>query len=264
MTWRGQTRRALGVGAALPRAGLSHILSGSARAPRFAGAWRTRDEAEAARDALGSGGYDDEGIADVSFDLMCARAAWDYPILFWLGRLLPNHPVVIDAGGHMGTKYIAFSGVLDLSAVRWTVFDLPGIVCAARQRQADGTLPAAIAFEDKLEAAPPGDILLGSGLLQYLSMPFTDFVETMRQRPKFILLNKVALRDGLGVFTIERIGRNRVLYQIRNRTGWEAEIANMGYEILDTWPIPELGHVIPTHPWLGRSESRGYALQRRD
>lgn len=45
-------------------------------------------------------------------------------------------------------------------------------------------------------------------------------------------------------------------YRIRNRRIFEAQIDSIGYEILDSWNITDLGHVISTHPWLGRSESR--------
>ena len=258
MTWRGQLRRGLEIGTALPRAVLSRFFVGHPRGPRFSGVWQTRP---AASMACGTAGYDDEGIADVSFDLMCVRAVWDYPIIFWLKRLLPDHPTVIDAGGHMGTKYIAFSDVLNLRDVRWTVYDLPGIVAAARARQGTGGIPQAIGFEHALDALGSADVLIGSGLLQYLDRPFADFVGALDEKPKHILLNKVATRDGPSIFTAERIGCNRVPYQIRNRNSWEAEIAAMGYDIVDSWTIPELGHVITPHPWLGRSESRGYVLQ---
>ena len=62
--------------------------------------------------------------------------------------------------------------------------------------------------------------------------------------------------------TLERIGPARVPYRIRNRARLEAEFVAMGYAIRDSWGIDGLGHVIPTHPWLGRSESRGYLLER--
>lgn len=70
------------------------------------------------------------------------------------------------------------------------------------------------------------------------------------------------MRDGPTLYTVERIGRGRVAYRVRSRAAWTSEIARMGYEVVDTWEIPDLGHVIPTHPWLGRSESRGVALRR--
>lgn len=264
VAWRQRIRRVLELAAPLPKAAISRLLAGTGRAPRFAGAYRDRAAANLAFRRSRSHGYDDENIADVSFDVMCQRAVWDYPVLFWLARLLPDFPAVLDAGGHLGTKYIAFSDLLELGDVRWTTYDLPGIVRAARARQAAGELPAAIDFVDRVQDAPAADILLGSGLLQYLDAPFPEFLARMKHRPAYILLNKVAVRDGPGIYTIERIGKARVPYQIRNRVCWESEIAAMGYQVLDSWVIRDLGHVIPTDPWLGRSESRGYVLLRND
>lgn len=260
--WRANVRQALNVAKALPHAGAARMLSQTARSTRFAGAYPGRDAALTALARFTTNGYDDEKIADISLEVMRRRAIWDYPVILWLDRLLPDWPTVLDAGGHLGTKYTAFSEMLDLSAVSWTVYDLPGIVKAARRRQVEGTIPAAITFEDRPEHVPACDILLASGLLQYLDMPLSDLIARLKHRPRFILLNKVALRNGGELHTMERIGRSRVLYRIRERQLWEAEIAGLGYEVLDTWEIAALGHVIPTHPWLGRSESRGYLLRR--
>ena len=82
--------------------------------------------------------------------------------------------------------------------------------------------------------------------------------------PYFFEKNKVATRDGPTVTTLERIGPARVPYQIRNRAGFEGQLTQAGYRIRDNWDIPSLGHVIDTHPELGRSVSRGYLLQRTD
>lgn len=259
----------------------ARIMTHTSRGPRFYGAFMTREAALAAMPEDRRAGYDDETIADVSFEQMCERMPWDYPIIFWLDRVLSGLPdppsddtaarpsvgqrdervAVIDAGGHLGTKYIAFSDVLDLTRLTWTVHDLPGITRAAERAQAEGRIPAAISFEPEAASLPPADILLASGLLQYLDRPFAEFVAGLHKRPRYILLNKVALRDGPKTFTIERIGQGRVPYQIRDKTAWHQEINEMGYEIVDQWRIPGLGHVIATHPALGMSESRGYMLK---
>jgi putative methyltransferase (TIGR04325 family) len=262
--WRKAANRALRLAVALPRAGAARLLAATEHSARFSGAYNSSAALTPALARFKTRGYDDESVVDVSFDEMCRRETWDYPILFWLGRYLPDLPFVLDAGGHLGTKYIAFSDLINLSGAHWTVHDLPGIVRAARARQNRGELPAAITFEDRLDQTPATDILLVSGFLPYLDIPFSEFVAALRRRPKVILLNKVAVRDGAEIFTIERIGSARVPYRIRNRSQWESRISAMGYEMLDSWNISEIGHVIPTHPWLGRSKSRGYALLRRD
>ena len=255
-------KRVVKMGLQLGGAAVARVRTLTSRPPRFTGVFPTREAAIAAMPTDLKAGYDNQEIADVSFQQMCELAVWDYPVVFWLDRLLSGRGTLIDAGGHQGTKFIAFKNVLDLRDLQWVVYDLPGIVSVARKRQADGMIPSEIQFQTQLSQLPPADALLASGLLQYLDCSFSSLVQDLPQPPRIILLNKVALRDGPAVFTHERIGHTRVPYHIRSRKAWEAEIAALGYCVRDSWDIPDLGHVISTHPWQGRSESRGYVLER--
>ncbi|WP_167767045.1 methyltransferase, TIGR04325 family [Jannaschia formosa] len=233
------------------------------RVPRFSGAWDTREAALAALPPAETRGYDDPGIAEVSFEAMCQREVWDYPVLHWLHRWLPEAPRLLDAGGHMGTKRIAFGPLLDLEGVTWTVLDTPGIVAAARAAQAAGRIPADLAFVAPSGAPPETDLLLASGLMQYVDRSLTEIVEALPARPRHILLNKVALRPGPQIITHERLGDVRVPYRIRGHGDWARELDRLGYDTVDSWRIPDLSHRIPTHPWLGESESWGFALTAR-
>ncbi|WP_386679042.1 methyltransferase, TIGR04325 family [Loktanella sp. R86503] len=246
---------------ALPEAAIARLLSRTPRARHFSGAYRTRAAAQQAVIRRGGNGYDDAAITDVSYELMCQRTAWDYPVMFWLQRLLPESDALIDAGGHFGTKYIAFRDLIDLRKVRWNVYDLPAIIQAARRKQGMGSLPLDIVFYDEVSTLPAAQILLCSGLLQYQDSAFGDFVAALPARPDHIILNKVAQREGPETYTIERIGSGCVPYRIRERRQFEAEIEGLGYDVVESWDIPDLGHVISTHPWLGRSNSRGYILR---
>ena len=93
-------------------------------------------------------------------------------------------------------------------------------------------------------------------------IPFPEFLGRLSARPAWIILNKVATREGPAITTLELIGPARVPYQIRCRAAFEAELATAGYAIRERWEIEPLGHVIDTHPEMGRSVSRGYVLQR--
>lgn len=98
---------------------------------RFRGAYLSYQEAFSAVPAEKLAGYDHTSLADVRFDAMCKIAAWDYPVLFWLQRLLPRAARVLDAGGHMGTKFRAFQNNLALGPpLEWIVCDVPAIVAA--------------------------------------------------------------------------------------------------------------------------------------
>lgn len=242
--------------------GLARLKRYSPRQPAMLGAFANHAAATAAVPHRQLATYDHADVAAVNFHAMCAVRVWDYPVMFWLDKLHRPGLRILDAGGHFGTKYIAFSGHLRLNEVAWTVYDLPQTVLAARAAQKRGAVPDAVGFVDDLATLPPTDLLLASGLLQYLDMPFGEFLARLPNLPPHILLNKVATRDGPSVTTLERIGPARVPYQIRNRSLFEAQLTTRGYTIADSWDIPSLGHVIDTHPDLGRSVSRGYLLQR--
>lgn len=250
----------------LASAAVARTRLGLGRSVRFSGAFASRDAALASLKPADRVAYDRTDISEVSLAAMVRLMTWDYPVIFWLDRIQragARTLAVLDAGGHVGTKYLAFRGHLSMSSFDWSIWDLPALLRSGRAGQRSGTVPDAIRFIERLADAGPVDVLLGSGLMQYIDISLADLVNALPARPAWILLNKVATRPGPELVTIERIGPGRVPYRIRNETAFEAEIAALGYDILDQWSIPELGHRIETHPWLGTSVSKGYLLRLR-
>jgi putative methyltransferase (TIGR04325 family) len=225
---------------------------------RFRGVYPTYEQAMASVRRGSLAGYDHDAVVPVCYEAMCNVTPWDYPILFWLQRLAPDIKCLVDAGGHMGTKYRAFRNHLsDLDRVHWVVYDVPAMIRAGReQARIDGL--SRLSFVESLSDAPPADAVLASGLLQYLDIPFPDLLGQLRQRPRHLLLNKVATRDGQSIVTLERVGPSEAPYQIRNRAKFEDTLRALGYHVVDQWVIPEFSHVIPFHRSLGSSTSRGY------
>jgi len=229
---------------------------------RFSGAYASHAEALAAAERHGIAGYDHEEVADVAFARMCEVAPWDYPVLFWMRRLSDDIATLVDAGGHMGTKYRAFRDLLPIAPeLRWTVYDLPAIVRAGQRRAEEDGLEN-LHFVERMEDAGPVDLFLGSGLLQYLDVPFSELLGRLPLPPRHIILNKVALRRGRTVVTLEGIGRALVPYQIRKEDSFLTEMNGLGYTLVDRWSIPSLSHVIETHPELGASRSEGFYFRR--
>jgi putative methyltransferase (TIGR04325 family) len=230
--------------------------------PRFQGAFNSLEAAVAAVPSHLSAGYDNDDVVEVSYEAMCEVMPWDYPVIYWLQRLLPQARRILDAGGHMGTKYRAFGRYLELlNGVEWTVYDVPAIVRAGRKRAFKEGLTK-LAFVDNLEGFPCPDIFLASGLLQYLDIPISDLLGRLSSLPDHLILNKVAMRDGDTVVTLENFGVALVPYQIRNRKVFLAEVEELGYRIEDEWEIPTLSRAINTHPELGHSQSAGFYLKR--
>jgi len=238
------------------------------RPPRFSGVFTTRDEALSSLPADQRSAYDSDGVAEVNFTAMIQRMAWDYPVIHWIRETTlkkqKKELSILDAGGHMGTKYISFADLLPVDDMVWSVYDLPSIIRTARSYQATGKVPGNIRFIDHPREAGEVDLLLASGLLQYLDIPLASLVDQLAVPPRYILLNKVAVRDGDSIVTLEKIGKVLVPYHTRSKSAFESELSGMGYRILDTWPIPDLSHRISTHPWLSASQSVGYMLERDD
>lgn len=233
--------------------------SSGGRNAKFRGAFSSYEDAMAAVRPNALAGYDNEQIADVAFDAMCKRWTWDYPVIFWIQRLSKGAKRLLDAGGHMGAKYRAFADVLELPAdFEWIVYDVPAIVRAGRERSArDGI--RALSFYDTLEATPATDLLVASGLLQYLDIPFTDFLNRLPMKPRHIILNKVATSEGPTIFTLEDFGMAEVPYRVYNHAAFRQLISDAGYRIVDEWTIQFLSH---THTAFGQSTSRGFCLER--
>lgn len=86
-------------------------------------------------------------------------------------------------------------------------------------------------------------------VLQYLDVPLPSLLDRLPERPRHLLLNKVATREGDSVLTLENFGLAEVTYRIRDRSAF------------DQWEIESLSHRIPARPDLGASRSLGFALE---
>jgi putative methyltransferase (TIGR04325 family) len=250
--------RGVGVLRRLARIPLDRFRSGR---HRFSEAFSSHAEATASIPKETLAGYDNAEVAPVSFEVMCETTLWDYPVLFWLDRLLPSARKVLDAGGHQGTKYRAFGRFLKLAEVEWTVYDLPEIVRAGRERAARDGLRA-LKFVDDLSRLPSTDLLLGSGLLQYLDIPFPEFLSKLPALPRHVLVNKVAMWSNPSTFTLENFDVALVPYQIRNKDEFVESVRALGYRVADQWVIDALSNRIGTHPELGSWQSGGFYFER--
>ncbi len=231
--------------------------------PRFHGVFGSRDEALCAIRPPKSAGYDHAEVAEVNFAAMCQVALWDYPVILWLTRTLPHSRGVLDAGGHMGTKYRAFRPFLgDLSAVTWTVWDVPAMVEAGARRAATDGL-GELRFTSTLDSiGAEHDLWLASGLLQYLDRPFADLLAAVPVLPRTIILNKVAVTDDRSFFTLENLGFSAVPYHVRNEAEFLAPLLELGYRQRDRWENASLSHRIPHYPRVGPTRNIGLVLTR--
>jgi putative methyltransferase (TIGR04325 family) len=228
------------------------------------GAYPTVDAAIASQSSRQMVGHNHKQIVPVDSAAMSTLLSWDYPVLFWLDRLMPGTKRIIDAGGHVGVKYRAWRKILNLAPdYEWIVLDLPAMVEEGRARAAAEDL-AALRFESDAARLPPADLFLASGLLQYYPNDLSVLLKQLPTLPRHVIVNKVSVRDGPAFVTLQRVGPSRAPYQIRNREQFIADVLELGYEVVDQWDIPSLAHVVLTHPELGRSSSLGFYFRMTD
>jgi putative methyltransferase (TIGR04325 family) len=225
---------------------------------RYRGVYNSYSEALAAVKKTMLAGYNQEKIVGAYYETMCEVVLWDWPIIYYLKDLMPQYQVLLDAGGHMGTKYRAFRKYLPESQTnRWIVYDLPHVVQEGRVRAKSENL-SNLEFIDDMNSAPKVDLLLASGLLQYLDIPFHAFLESMKALPQHLLLNKVAVHDLQDIYTLQTVHGAEVPYCIRNMNDFAFSLGKLGYEIVDKWHIDELNHVV--YSGLNRYESNSIGM----
>lgn len=232
------------------------------RGSRFRGVYPTYEEALASIRPGLLAGYDHDPVVTINCEYMCQIRYDDWPILYWLQRLAPVTKCLLDAGGHIGTKYRAFRNHLDLNGLQWVVYDLPTVVRRGRDRATAEGLTN-LHFIDKLSTAPDADALLTLGLFQYLHEPLDKFFGQLPSRPRHLLVSKVAVREGPTIVTLENFRCAEVPYFVRNRAEFFSSLTDLGYDIVDQWES-DLPRAIPSHPEVGNFTSCGCYARLRD
>lgn len=171
----------------------------------------------------------------------------DYPVMFWLDRLLPATRLLFDLGGNVGNRYLAFRNYLTYPQnLTWLVNDIPAVVALGRTI-APQEAAVHLQFTTDYTRLGEAEILLASGVLQVLE-DWNGFLYRTPNLPRHLLINRTPVGDQPDAVTLHSIGASFVPYHIFNRRSFVAEFNNLGYRLVDGWRTPELGCWIPGHP----------------
>jgi putative methyltransferase (TIGR04325 family) len=170
----------------------------------------------------------------------------DYPVLFWLDRLLPEAKLVFDVGGDVGNRYLAFRKYLTYADnLTWLVNEIPAVVevgrTVAREERASH-----LQFTTEYTRLAEADILLASGVLQVLE-DWNGFLRRAPSLPRHLLINRTPIGDQPHMVTLCAIGVSFNPYHIFNRRSFVGAFTDLGYRLVDEWRASELGCQIPDH-----------------
>jgi putative methyltransferase (TIGR04325 family) len=264
--WRGWSRRALrSIAFSAPvrarlEARYERQFATADKAHLFRGVYDSFEAAMRAAPGSKPLGYDHPGPAAMYRNNLETVFLSDYPVLFWLARILGAGLGVgtrrlFDLGGHVGMRFYGFRTRLALpDALVWQVMDVPAVVRAGRElaiERGAGNL----AFTDRRDELAGADVLLAAGSLQYLEKPLHEILAPIAGRPPHVILHELPMHDGAAYYTLQSIGQAFCPYRVEDRRGLVAGMAALGYELRDAWHTPDKLCPIPFHP---ERSVRGY------
>lgn len=185
--------------------------------------------------------------------------AHDYPVVFWLSRLLPTsgHRTVVDFGGSVGASYYLFRKFIDMpDDLSWTVIELDAAVELGRKIAAERK-ERALRFTLDSDAIQGADIFLAAGAAHYLEEPLGDILKRNAPLPRHLIINKFPLSPEKSFVTIESGGNGLYPCRIQSESSFIAEMDALGYRLKDSWKCLEHKMEIIGKPQFSLSFYRG-------
>jgi putative methyltransferase (TIGR04325 family) len=217
----------------------------------FHGVYGSFDEAHRSAPAGRPTGFDVGGVAEQ--EILRSRVdrifPYDYPVLFWLRPLLVPGAAVFDYGGHVGVHFYAYGRVLEFPpGLTWTVCELPAVVEAGRALAVEREAPS-LRFTGTTAEASGADVLIASGVLQYVeSPPLDELLAGLAEPPRHVFLNKLPLTDGEPFITLQHGGIHFPAVRVCNRDAFIDSIRGVGFELVDAWEDHVHRLTLPFHP----------------
>lgn len=174
----------------------------------------------------------------------------DYPLVYWLGRLLAEgQRRIFDLGGHIGVSYYGFRHYLDYPPdLAWTVHDVPAVMAAGRKWAAEHDPQGKLAFAGSPDAADGQDILLSTGALQYLDYTLPELLQRLRAKPRHVLVNLTPMHPSRSFFTLQNLSIAICPYRIMSVPEFTSGMEALGYRMLDHWQSFERSLHVPFEP----------------
>jgi putative methyltransferase (TIGR04325 family) len=188
----------------------------------------------------------------------------DYPVLFWLSHLLRPRLTIFDLGGNVGLLFYGFKKYLNYPPdITWTVCEVTAAISRGT-RLAEERNEQRLFFTTDIEEAAAADVLIASGALQLIEAPLWITLTRLSRRPPNLLINRVPLYQGPSFVTLYNMGPAIAPYQIWNRQEFIRHFEDCGYELVDTWAVPERACSIPFYPERGVESLIGLYLKAVD
>jgi len=230
---------------------------------KYRGLYHSYNAAVAALPSSRLKGFDHQSVAEFFAATHFVFNNSDYPILFWLSRILESGQTVFDFGGGVGQCFYLYQKFLQFPAcTRWVVCDVQALAeCGARlaeERNAKG-----LTFTTDFSQARDAEILFTAGALHYLEPDLPALLSGLPRLPKHVLVQRVPMYDGATYFTVQHSEHSFLAHKVMNTRDFIAGMENLSYETIDQWALPRSIRV-PFHPQHFVPNFQGFYFRRRD
>lgn len=253
--------------------GALHAIKAAQRWPLTAAAYRacvgfyrpfaSLEEANTAVAPYADAGHENRSGAALHLTLNERARPSDYAAMSHLRTILTDSFRIFDFGGNVGNLFRCFSSYIDIPpGLVWQSCDLASVVAHGRELAAECGL-SQLCFTEDWQDASGADLLLASGSLHYIDTPLPQLLDKLREKPRYILINRTPLTDGAPVAMVQDGPGYRVACMLHNRRDLLGGLQAIGYELMDAWDAPELSISIVGYPEHAVSAYSGLFLRHR-
>jgi putative methyltransferase (TIGR04325 family) len=230
----------------------------------FRGVFDTFEAAAASKPADMKPSYDNAQAAAMYLDRLTAVYPSDYPVMFWLQRLLRDGARnFFEIGGHIGVAYYAYQRYLDYpSDLRWSILDLPAVVEQGQRHAQAHDARRQLSFTLDWPTASSADILLAAGSLQYLPRTLDAMLAELKVLPRHLLLSMTPVHPERSYYTLQNIVTACCAYRIDSHDRLVSSLERLGYRLVDEWQNAEKSCHIAYEPQWSLNYYKGYLFER--
>jgi putative methyltransferase (TIGR04325 family) len=229
----------------------------------YHGVYSSFDEAQASIPTGRASGYDNSDSAALYRERTRRIFINDYPMIYWLGRMFNEGArKVFDIGGHIGIAYYAYQRHINYpGGLHWTVQDVPAVNAAGEQWAREHDTQRRLSFAPDICQASESDVLFAAGSLQYLNYTLAEALESLKRRPRYLLLNSVPVHPRTSYFTVQNMGVTCCPYRVTSERNFLDALTALGYVLQDRWENPQRHCTVPFHPELSLDRYFGFAFR---
>jgi putative methyltransferase (TIGR04325 family) len=231
----------------LRKRGYDQVFSANRDSNLFRGVFESFEAAQLSAPPTRPLGYDNADAASMYIDRTRQIYSTDYPVLFWLTRLLgEGYTRFFDLGGHIGVSYYAYQRCLKYPAsLSWAVHDVPAVMEQGRKFAATKDRQGHLTFCDNFEDAAHAEVFMAQGSVQYLPELLADRLKRLPKLPPNLIFNLTPLHEKYSYFTLQSIGTAFCPYRVTAMLEFLESIEALGYKMIDHWQNPEKKCEIP-------------------